>query len=465
MKGFGMEVSGPPVEPGPERTGPGASPANPAWWASLAAGFRTPGSFARSVLTLMTGTTLANVLPIVVAPVLTRLYSPGDFGTFALYTAAAALVAVAATGRYEMAIVLPAEDADAFELLGLSLFLAGAVAIASALFVAIFHSGLLKALHAPALSTWLWLLPFGVLLMAAAQALGNWLNRRREYRRIAESRITQAVATALLAITLARAGLGAGGLILGALVGQALATVLLALATWNGIRGAGLRFTRAGMRREAVRHQAFPRINALHALIDNLNASASLIVLSTFFGTTVVGHYAMVMRVLTAPVTLMGSAISQVFYQRAAAEQHRSGDLRPLVSALLRRTVWIALPCALILLLAAPTLFTWAFGAKWAAAGHYARLLAPYTFFYFLAAPLAFLPFVVQQQWRSFLLSTAGNLLFLFCIALGGLLRAPELGFAVLSVTMSLYFFYYITWMRRIAEPVPTPGTTPAPSR
>jgi O-antigen/teichoic acid export membrane protein len=414
--------------------------------------FAAPGSFARSVLTLMTGTTLASVIPVAISPVLSRLYSPADFGLFAIYVSIAGLLSVAATGRYEMAIVLPAEDGDAFELLTLSLVLAGAVTAVSLVAVVAFHSSLLAVLHAPALSAWLWLLPLGVLLMGFAQALTNWLNRKRSYSRIAQGRILQAVATAVLAVALARTALGAGSLILSAIVGQALATVFLALAAWSGLRGSGLRATTRGMRSQAARYRDFPRINALHALVDNLNSTATVLLLSHYFSTVVVGHYSMVMRVLTAPVALIGTAITQVFYQRAADHHNRGGELAGLIRSLLLRSLWIAVPATAALLLGAPTLFSIAFGAKWAAAGGYARLLSPYMFFYFLAAPLAFVPFVLDRQGQSFLLSVTGNLLFLACIAVGGRMGAPEIGFGALSVVQSAYFVVYIGWILRIAS-------------
>jgi len=213
-----MPIDPPPVDPPRARAPSSGSPAGPeaargptrrglpSWlwpFGGLAEQLLVSGSFARSVLTLMTGTTLANLIPVAVSPVLSRLYSPAEFGLFALYAGIAALLAVAATGRYEMAIVLPAEDADAFELLGLSLLLAGAVTVVCAIAVVAFHSGLLALLRAPALAAWLWLLPLGVLLVGLAQALGSWLNRKRSYRRIAESRILQSTTTAVLGIALA----------------------------------------------------------------------------------------------------------------------------------------------------------------------------------------------------------------------------------------------------------------------
>ena len=399
----------------------------------------------------MTGTTLANLIPVAISPILTRLYSPSDFGLFAVYVGFAALLSVASTGRYEMAIVLPAEDDDAFNLLGLSLLVAGLATSVCAIAVLLFHSALLAVLHTPRLSPWLYLLPLGVLLAAFTQTLSYWLNRKRSYPRIAQSRILQSVASAALALALAHVGLGAGGLIVSAVAGQALGTVLLALAVWKGLRGTGLRFTRGGMRRQASRYKDFPRVNALHALFDSVSVSATVILLSHYFDSVVVGHYSLVMRVLTAPVVLVGAAITQVFYQRAAELHNRGVPLSGLIRSLLTRSVWIALPAAAVVLIGAPTLFPIVFGPNWAAAGGYARLLSPYMFFYFLAAPLAFVPFVLNKQLQSFILSATGNLLFLACIAVGGQMGRPEVGFGVLSVVQGVYFVAYIGWMLRIA--------------
>ena len=63
--------------------------------------------FSKNVLTLMTGTTIAQAIPIAISPILTRIYSPEDFGVFVLYTAIVSLVTAISTGKYELAIMLP----------------------------------------------------------------------------------------------------------------------------------------------------------------------------------------------------------------------------------------------------------------------------------------------------------------------------------------------------------------------
>lgn len=77
--------------------------------------------FSRNVLTLMTGTSIAQAIPLAISPILTRIYTPEDFGIFALYMSVASMIAVTATGRYELAIMLPKKDDDAMNIVALSI--------------------------------------------------------------------------------------------------------------------------------------------------------------------------------------------------------------------------------------------------------------------------------------------------------------------------------------------------------
>ena len=79
--------------------------------------------FTRNVLTLMTGTTIAQAIPIVISPILTRIYTPEDFGLFALFIAITSVFGSIATGRYELAIMLPNKDENAINILALGLII------------------------------------------------------------------------------------------------------------------------------------------------------------------------------------------------------------------------------------------------------------------------------------------------------------------------------------------------------
>ena len=69
--------------------------------------------FTKNIVTLMTGTAIAQAIPIAISPILTRIYKPEDFGVFALFLAISSILATVVNGRYELAIMLPKKDEDA----------------------------------------------------------------------------------------------------------------------------------------------------------------------------------------------------------------------------------------------------------------------------------------------------------------------------------------------------------------
>ena len=79
------------------------------------------GKFAKNVLTLLTGSTIAQAIPIAVSPILTRLYTPEDFGILALFLAIVSFIAIVFTGQYESAIILPEKYEDVINIFFLSL--------------------------------------------------------------------------------------------------------------------------------------------------------------------------------------------------------------------------------------------------------------------------------------------------------------------------------------------------------
>ena len=91
--------------------------------------------FTRNVLTLMTGTAIAQAIPIIVSPILTRLYSPEDFGRLALFISIVSIMSVLATGKYELAIILPKKNSTAYQLVSLSVMLSLVVSVLYILFL------------------------------------------------------------------------------------------------------------------------------------------------------------------------------------------------------------------------------------------------------------------------------------------------------------------------------------------
>ncbi len=170
-------------------------------------------AFARGFSVLVGGTAGAQLLTVLAAPLLTRLYSPEDFGLLAVYASLLALIGVVSSLRYELAIPLPEDDVEAANVAVLSLILVGISTLLSGALVWQLGPAIADALSVPALADYFWLLPAGVLLGGAYTVFNYWSVRTKRFSTIASTRIRQSLAT--LAIQLAVFKLGGLVLLLG----------------------------------------------------------------------------------------------------------------------------------------------------------------------------------------------------------------------------------------------------------
>ena len=85
--------------------------------------FKPQSEFSQNVLTLMTGSILSQAIPIAITPILTRIYTPEDFGLYAVYIAIITILGTMVSGRYELAIMLPKKDEDAINIFALGILI------------------------------------------------------------------------------------------------------------------------------------------------------------------------------------------------------------------------------------------------------------------------------------------------------------------------------------------------------
>jgi hypothetical protein len=77
--------------------------------------------FSRNVFTLVSGTAIAQFISIAASLIISRLYTPDDFGVFTIFISIASLISLLLAGRYELAINLPKSDNEGLNVLGLSI--------------------------------------------------------------------------------------------------------------------------------------------------------------------------------------------------------------------------------------------------------------------------------------------------------------------------------------------------------
>jgi O-antigen/teichoic acid export membrane protein len=403
-------------------------------------------NFSVDVLKLVTGTTFAQILTIIASPVLTRLFSPEAFGLLAIFTSITKVLGVVACLRYEFAIMLPDDERDAVNLLGLCIAIVTGISLLALPFFIIFEPVIVSVLNAPGLTGYLWLVSPFVFVSGLFIALNYWNSRTRRYGRLSVARILSSVAITGGQLAAGAAGMATGGALIGAsALGQGVGTAVLGAQI---LRDDRQRFANhlsfARVRAVLVRYKRFPLYDSWSALLNVSSWQLPSLLLPIFFSPTQVGYYALAFRLIVLPMDLIGSAIQQVFFQRASNAE-RAGNLGELTESVFTVLLRIGLFPMLTLALIGQELFTLVFGAAWSEAGVYTQLLAVWAVVWFISAPLSTIYMVQEKQAFGLQINIANFVTRFAALVTGGLLGSARLAILLFGVSgIAVYGFLCI---------------------
>lgn len=442
------------MDPGrrPEATRPTGGP-----WARLRRTLRHD-RFLRRLALLSSGTLVGHGLVVLVSPLLTRLYSPEEFGLLGVFTALSGIVGSSIALRYDFAVPVAGTDEEAAGLVVTALAAVAGLTLALGLVVGRLGPWLAEVTNTPGLVAVLCLLPLSLLLWGGSLPLSFWSIRRDAYRVVAVNRTLRFLAQALAQLGLGLLGAGGPGLVLGLLLGY-LASLGHFLRALPAVDRARLRAVRpARVAALAARHWRYPAFSSSSGLLQAASQFLPTILMATLYGPTVAGWFALAQRMLELPVALLSTSASAVYL----------GELRGLDGAGVRRLFlrtagrFLALGGLGMapLLVAGPQLFALVFGEPWRAAGAMAQCLVAVQLARFVVIPISQTLNVLQRQ-DLHLLAAALNLVALgLAFGLGhGLALPPVATLLLFSLGSAAAYLVLLGLTWRIVR---RPGAAPA---
>lgn len=397
----------------------------------------------KHVLTVLGGALGAQALPLLAAPLITRLCTPAELGAFSVWLGVVAVAAIGATLRLEAAMIMDhgrEHQATCFSVVAwsatlLALCMTLAMIVARAL-------ALPFALHL----SWSALLTLGIgaWLTAYMQTTLAFATSREAFGQAAKAKVAAAGSIALAQVALLTAGAGDAALHSGQLIGLAAgllaATVLLAPPRPR-------LFLRpdADARRYLHHHRAFWQISLPSNLLNVLVGQLPLFLIGARHGALAAGLYALTQRVLSAPVALLASSVLEVFKRQSVRDFQAHGNCREAYLYTFKALVLLGVAPALVLFLFSPQLFAWIFGENWRAAGQIAQILAPLFFLNFVASPLSYVFFVAGKQKRDLVWQVALLAMTLAAFLAPGTLHQSVSRYAA-GYSMLYLVYLYMSW-------------------
>jgi O-antigen/teichoic acid export membrane protein len=336
----------------------------------------------RSTGELLLGNLVAQIILVVSAPILTRLYAPEEYGVLGTYSALVMVLSVIATLRYELAILLPQQDEEAEQLT----IMASALTVTMSLIIGVILWGIAVGVDPPwlrPLRPYIGLLTLSILFYGLAQIFTHRMMRRQQFRLQMHSSWVQALTYVMIQLGGGMLRVGTAGLLVGQLAGQVVSALML---------GRKLHYRRIGYKHlfESVcRYKHLPIYNMPAALVYTLQTQLPILLAASLYTAKEAGWLVLGLRIVGTPVQMLSTSLGRVYISRAAELVRQSPEtLQTLVLRTLKQLFLMAIAPTLLSAAAAPALFAWIFGSDWRPSGEYLQILSPMLLMNLLVFPL-----------------------------------------------------------------------------
>src|SRR5690554_5501797 len=409
--------------------------------------------FTKNVAVMMSGNGLSLVIPLLLAPLLTRIYTPTDFAGYELFVRFVALIITVSTLRYELAIILPKSEHVAIQLVRLCFRILIVVTVLSGIILIPFRheiGSLSQNTTLPELLIWV---PLAVFFTGGLAILTQYLIQVGKYKMLATNKVLATTSGNGFKYLLGLKWPAPIGLVFGHILGVAIPviTLLRDVKIRKVLRKA---FTKGEVRNIAREYRQFPMYNMPHSLYVELINILLFFVISFYYGEVILGLFAFTFRYLRIPVQVFGSSLSQVFIPRISKQYLEGMDVRKEVIKVMGVLALVGLiPFGLILFYGS-SLFGFAFGENWNGSGLYAAIMVPQLYSNFIISPVSMVPTIVNKQGMFFALNVVGTVLALAAILVFSVLDFDfSYGLAGYTGILALLNFYFVIWFLKILKP------------
>jgi len=405
-------------------------------------------SFRRNVITLMMGTIIAQALPLAFMPILTRLYTPQEFGIFATFIALATILGSIATARYEMAILLPKKEEDAINLLALSFLILTLFSLFLGILFCLFNAPISSFLKNDEIGFWLYFMPLTIFFIGIFNILSNYNNRMQNYKTISQATVIKSIILVASQLVLGFLKQGATGLISGQILSHIFANMGLAKEIFKDKRFLSV-VQKSKMIHLAKEHKDFVRFQTPHALLSSVSSNVPIYMFSTFFSMSVVGFYAFSLRIVFTPLSILSSATARVYNQKVVEAYHNGEDSYELSKRLLMAIAKRLIVPFLVIIVFAPEIFAFIFGQSWKEAGVYTQIMSPFLFFNLLVSSISFIPSLINRQKKALTVSIIHLIFSVVSILIGVHFGNIYLALSLFTLIYTLILWYNLIWMLR----------------
>lgn len=402
----------------------------------------------KNTLTLLSGTVLAQIIPFLIYPLLSRMYTPESFGVQSLFLTTVSLIAILASFRLEFALMLPPDNQKANELARTIVSLVTFFSVVMLIVLSISYVVVHAFFHPFPQFDWLFFIPFALFSQICISVTNNMLNRNEAFKETSIISVSQSLASSGLRLALGLMGFLAYGLIWGYLIAQWLMVI------WSLVR---FSFIRISLKWSSIRlviseFKQFVCFKTPHAFVNAFAVNLPVYILSYFAGNKEVGLFSIGLTLIQTPLNVIINSLYQVLYQKMSVMHNTGSALFPFLRQYFRKTIVLAIPVFILLFILSEYLISIVFGAKWVEAAVYLKIMLPYLCVYFLVGPLNFIPDIYSLQKKSMYIEFVFTALRASSMMIGILTGNILLGLMLFSLSGMIVGIYTYYWYYQLVK-------------
>ena len=420
----------------------------------------TKKPFVRNVITMSSGTALAQVIVLACSPIITRLYKPEMFGILGVFLAVAGIIQSVGSLSYAHAIVLPKKDEDAKIIFLLSFMISGIISFLIALIFIFFKNKIILLLQIEAVAPFIFLIPLFAFFAVCADIVEQWLTRKEQFRKKAAIMV---INTSVVNASKIGAGLyNPTALLLVSLTifGSILRATLLSCSQFSWPKGGFENIKKANWfsishtYKMAKEYSDFPFYRAPQSFVGSISDKLPTLMLAGFFGPASVGFYALGTRAIKLPSNIIAKSFGNVFYPKIAKDFNHGENIGKI---LLKATTALAIVGIIpfsIIFIWGPDLFGFVFGNDWFIAGEYARWMSIMAYFSFIGGACWKTIPVIKMQRFALIFAIITSLLSVAILQISAILFDNDLvTVASFCLLNSILILLKIFWVLKKAKP------------
>ena len=402
----------------------------------------------RNIFSVAIGTIFAQIISILISPILTRIYTPEDFGIYGIYMSIVSICVTVASGRYDLAIFMPKNIDDAKRILIISILFSFLTSLFLFIVIIFFKESIIIHFNLKHIQIWLITIPIIVFFTSINQIFVHWLNKIQNYKKLNIYRIFNSGSISFFNLFLGFLKITNNGLIFSLILTQSILTFF----SINNIKYFFKLYNLKRVRLLVTKYKNFPLYSLPSTLSGDIGAQMPTFLLALYFNQATVGYYLLASKIITLPFSVIGNSIATVYKQTAIEEFYLNGNCKKLYIETLQKTFLISIIPFIILMFGSDYIFTLFFGIKWKISGTMASYLSVLAFFQLLSTPMADTILFVNGQKLDLILQLGRLIFSILSFVIGGFFKNYELAIILFTITYSTYYIVHSFIQFKIAK-------------